>query len=76
MPRYYDKLNNRLVYIEKKASPNFWDVHWEVDNFKSMVEGSKNDVLILKTTGRFLKEGKILEGGCECYRRGCSEPGV
>jgi SAM-dependent methyltransferase len=64
MPRYYDKLSNRLVYIEKKASPDFWDAHWSIDNFKSRVEESKNNAFILKNTRRFLKKGVILEGGC------------
>ena len=59
MPRYYDKLNNRLVYIEKKASPDFWDAHWSTDNFKSRVEGSKNNAFILENTHRFLKEVNI-----------------
>jgi len=64
MLRYYNKSNNRLVYFEKKASPQFWDKHWSVDNFKLIVERSKNNTFILKNTRRFLKEGVILEGGC------------
>ncbi len=64
MLRYYDKLNNRLVHFKKKASADFWDDHWDVSNFKSIVEGSKNNQFILRNTRRFLKEGKILEGGC------------
>ena len=64
MPRFYDKSNNRIVYIEKNASPDFWDAHWSTANFKSRVEGSKNDAFILENTRRYLKEGVILEGGC------------
>ena len=60
MLRYYDKSSNRLVYFEKKASADFWDDHWDVSNFKSIVEGSKNNQFILRNTRRFLKEGKIL----------------
>jgi len=61
---YYDESNNRLVYYGKKASPEFWDNHWNVDNFKSVVEASKNDKFILDNTRRYLKKGRILEGGC------------
>ena len=64
MLRYYNKSNNRLVYFEKKASAQFWDKHWSVDNFKLIVERSKNNTFILENTRRFLKEGVILEGGC------------
>lgn len=64
MPLFYDKSNNRIVYIEKNASPDFWDAHWSIANFKSRVEGSKNNAFILENTQRYLKEGVILEGGC------------
>ncbi|ODS37375.1 hypothetical protein BEH94_07820 [Candidatus Altiarchaeales archaeon WOR_SM1_SCG] len=64
MARYYDKVNHCLVYIEQKASSDFWDSHWNIDDFKSMVEGSKNNSFILKNTRRFFQKGKILEGGC------------
>ena len=64
MARYYDKINNRLVYIERQASPNFWDDHWNVENFKKAVQAKKNNCRFLNTTKMFLKKGKILEGGC------------
>jgi len=64
LAQYYDKANNRLVYIEKKAAPAFWDDHWNVENFKKAVEAQKNNSLIINTTRMFLQNGKILEGGC------------
>ena len=64
MARYYDRINNRIVYVEKKATPNFWDDHWNVKDFKKAVEVCKNDTFILNTTKMFLQKGKILEGGC------------
>ena len=54
MPRFYDKSNNRIVYIEKNASSDFWDAHWSIANFKSRVEGRKN---ILNEMQRVIKEG-------------------
>ena len=62
MERYYDKSRNRILHYGHKASARFWDEHWNVDNFKSMVERSRNNAFILKNTRRFLKEGVILEG--------------
>lgn len=64
MERYYDKSRNRILHYGHKASAQFWDEHWNVDNFKSMVERSRNNAFILKNTRRFLKKGAILEGGC------------
>ena len=64
MVRYYDRKNNRLVYIKKKASPDFWDDHWNNENFKKIVELNKSNPLILNITRMFLKDGRILEGGC------------
>ena len=61
---YYDESNNRLVYYGEEAGPEFWDKHWNIDNFKSVVEASKNDRFILDNTQGFLKKGRILEGGC------------
>ena len=49
MKRYFDKRNRRLVYIGKKATPDFWDHHWNVKNFRESVERGKKDILLLKT---------------------------
>ena len=32
MNRYFDKINNRLVYIGTKANDTFWDNHWKGDD--------------------------------------------
>lgn len=53
-----------MVLLGKKASPAFWDKHWSVDDFTVKIEKSKNNSFILENTRRFLKKGKILEGGC------------
>lgn len=60
MQRHYDKQRNRLVYFKRKASPQFWDEHWNIDNFKSLIERSKSNTFILNNTRRFLKKGVIL----------------
>ncbi len=65
----YDKKNNRLVSIEKKATPEFWDNRWEEGDFKKYVTGSKNmgrhDRRLKYFVGKYLSQGaKILDGGC------------
>lgn len=64
VPKYYDKNHNRLVYCEQRATPKFWDQHWDVENFQSKVKNSRNNPFILNNTKIFLKHGKLLEGGC------------
>ena len=66
MKRYFDEKNGRLIYMGKKATPDFWDHYWNVKNFRESVERGKNDILLLKTMSRYLpnKTGKILDGGC------------
>jgi SAM-dependent methyltransferase len=63
---YYDKGNRRLVYIGERATQDFWDRHWDTENFRENVERGKNNKFILKTLNKYIldKKGKILEGGC------------
>ena len=63
---YYDKEDRRLVYIEESATPDFWDKHWDAENFKETIEKKKDNRFILKTLNRYIpdKKGRILEGGC------------
>jgi len=65
--KYFDKQNNRLVFVEKSASPDYWDSHWDIQNFKKIVENGIKNRLITKTTLKFIRPSKskrVLEGGC------------
>jgi SAM-dependent methyltransferase len=64
--RLYDKENKRLVYIGEAASPDFWDRHWDVADYKKSVERGRNNPLCLGTLRKYIpdKTGLILEGGC------------
>jgi SAM-dependent methyltransferase len=67
MHRFFDKKNNRLVYINKKADGLYWDEQWSKLNIKSALKNSKLDTLVSPTTSRYIKPLKyhrILEGGC------------
>ena len=70
MQKFFDKYNNRLVFIGKKANSNFWDEHWDVDDFRKAVISdfglSSPRRRVLKLTKKYLhpQDGPILEGGC------------
>jgi len=63
--KYFDPLNNKLIFIEKKADPVFWDHHWKINNIRNDILGIKN-TFVSRITKKFLKpsDGYILEGGC------------
>lgn len=62
---FYDQENQRIVVIGEKATADFWDSHWQTNDFIGQVKAGKNNLLVKKTTGRFLRKGsRILEGGC------------
>lgn len=63
--KYYDKKNERLIMYKQKADSEYWDSHWELDNFKERVKAGKNNRLVIKITKKYLPpSAKILEGGC------------
>jgi SAM-dependent methyltransferase len=67
MEKYYDRENQRLVYINTAADAAYWDSHWsqfcsggDVRNYVSVVNRH-----VLKCTRRHVAPGsRILEGGC------------
>jgi len=66
MIKYFDKENNRLVYIGNKSNSEFWDKHWEKSYVDKLYKNqfSRFDY-VLKTTKKYLPtQSLILEGGC------------
>lgn len=63
---YFDRGNNRLVYLGEKSTPDFWDEHWHSENYRASIERGRNSRLILNTLRKYIpdKKGRILEGGC------------
>ena len=64
--RYFDERNNRLIYIERQATPDFWDDCWQADiSIREEIIGVKN-TYVTRITKKYLKptDGIILEGGC------------
>jgi len=64
MIKYYDKQNERLVYINPNSNDGFWDSIWNADNFEELIK-IKNNPFIINNTKKYLPAGsRILEGGC------------
>lgn len=63
---YFDKNNNRLVYVGKAADDAYWDRHWKSENSKLEKQIKvKNDGFVIGYTKKYLPAGtKIFEGGC------------
>lgn len=64
--KYFDKKNNRLVYVSKKANADFWDVQWsklsETAKYGSNVP--KINTCVIKTKKYLRRGARVLEGGC------------
>lgn len=61
----YDAKNQRLAIFQKKATPDFWDEHWQQDDLKKAVSSKQIYHFLKSVTAKYLKPGtKILEGGC------------
>ena len=64
MQRYYDSKFERLIYVGKAATDQFWDEHWQTDEFRKAITSSPNN-WVVKITKKYLSIGsRILEGGC------------
>jgi SAM-dependent methyltransferase len=66
MKRYFDKVNNRLVYVGETANNAYWDQHWQrqgpVFHKQPKIKGGG---LVVGNTKKYLPTGaRILEGGC------------
>ena len=65
MEKFIDRINKRLVYIQKEATSNFWEEQWDSADIEHEVRSKKIDFLVLPNTRKYLPPGsKILEGGC------------
>jgi len=63
----YDKKNKRLVYIQKKATGEFWDKLWIDENLRKHILSGKNDHFVSLVTKLFISpsaDKKIIDAGC------------
>tara|TARA_Y100000591_G_C21820909_1_gene693549 strand:- start:671 stop:1462 length:792 start_codon:yes stop_codon:yes gene_type:complete len=64
MKVYYSKNKKSLVYISKKATPDFWDEQWNED-LSNLDKFYKDDTYVSKITSKYLpKNSIVIEGGC------------
>jgi len=61
----HDWHNNRIICIDREATPEFWEERWESENFRRTVV-SDNPRFLTQITRHFLpsKGSGVLEGGC------------
>ena len=64
MERFYDEDKQRLIYISQSATEDFWDQHWETEDFRKAVTATPNSWVAKKTADFLQKGSRILEGGC------------
>lgn len=63
--RYYDHTLGQLVYIEERATPDFWDRQWEDEKLKKSILAGGQERFVFHNARKYLSPGtKILEGGC------------
>lgn len=62
--KYYDDVQNRLLYFYNKANPEFWDDQWERTASDTFANPPRNRT-ISRITNKYLPLGsRLLEGGC------------
>ena len=65
MKQIYLTDTQAIGYYGKKASPEFWDKHWKIDDLRKRILSCKWDGIFFPPLKRYLKSGSwILEGGC------------
>lgn len=64
--RYYDRMNGRLIYCGRCATPNFWDDNWESVGIERECLLVAKESFITRVTREYIspEDGVILEGGC------------
>jgi SAM-dependent methyltransferase len=63
--RIYLPDKQAIAFYREKASPEFWDIHWQVVDLRALVLSTKNDGLFIPAVKRHLPSGStVLEGGC------------
>jgi hypothetical protein len=64
MRQLYDSEHRRIIFLGEKATPEFWDGRWQVQNLRQFILSRKNPWLV-GITRRYLSRGaRVLEGGC------------
>ncbi|MBD3344917.1 MAG: methyltransferase domain-containing protein [Chitinivibrionales bacterium] len=64
--KYFDKQNDRLVYIQQNADKAFWQDHWRKQDYSFLnTRNIPRNNFIIETTKKYLPVNSLLlEGGC------------
>jgi SAM-dependent methyltransferase len=63
--KYYDKINNRLIFIQNRAEEEFWEKHWQKYDVEKVITSASSSRFLLGYTRKYLPpDSRILEGGC------------
>lgn len=62
--RYYDKVDNRLIWIRAKATASYWADQWEIAGINPDIY--KPSSYVSRITSKYMRpaDGPILEAGC------------
>lgn len=61
--KYYDRENDRIVFIQKSATDKFWDELWQKENIKNSAK--QKNRFIKNLAKKYLNKGnKVIDGGC------------
>lgn len=63
--KYYDPIQNRLIFTHKQGTSEFWDKHWESEDLRTYIISCKTDAVFVPAVKWYLPAGStVLEGGC------------
>ena len=63
--KIYLKDKQIIAHFHKKASSEFWDDHWDIENFRSYICSCTSDNLFIPMVQKYLPAGStVLDGGC------------
>ena len=65
MNKIYINDKNILAQFKEKATPEFWDEHWQIDDLRKYILNYKIDNIFIPEVLKYLAKGStVLEGGC------------
>src|SRR6266540_3316910 len=65
--KYYDPIENRLVFEGEEATPDFWADSWRDEKLIASIKAGAHERFVSPITQKYITPGKdvrILEGGC------------
>ncbi|MCP4573556.1 MAG: class I SAM-dependent methyltransferase [bacterium] len=66
MERFYDPQHNRLIYVDRNPTPDFWDERWLADGGLGAALARTAPTHVSRLNRRYVdpEAGPVLEGGC------------